>query len=141
MAKSVNPSYKLYHPKWFRARMPIFWWVERLSYIKFITRELTSVAVGYSAVLLVLQVWALGRGEQAYGRFVAFLQSPPALILHALVFAALLFHAVTWLNLAPKALVLRMGNRRVPDGVVLAAHYLGWLAASALVVWFLLGRS
>lgn len=140
MAQSVNLHYKLYHPKWYRTRMPIFWWLERLSSIKFITRELTSVAVGYSAIVLVLQIWMLSRGEEAYGRFARFLQSPTVLILHTLIFIAVLFHAVTWLNLAPKAIVLRLSHRQVPDRVVLAAHYLGWLAASALVFWFFLAR-
>lgn len=139
MAKSVNPDYKLYHPKWYRARMPIFWWVESLSSIKFITRELTSLAVGYSAILLVLFVWTLGRGEQSYARFVGFLQSPGGLLLHSLVFVAVLYHAITWLHLAPKAMAVRLGHRQVPDRVVLAAHYLGWFAASVLVVWFFLG--
>ncbi len=140
MGKTVNPNYKLYHPRWYRTRMPIFWWLGKLSYTKFITRELTSLAVGYAAVVLVLQVWMLSRGEEAYARFVRFLQSPPALILNTLVFVAVLFHTATWLKLAPKALVVRLGNRQVPDRVVLLAHYLGWLAASALVIWFFLRR-
>jgi succinate dehydrogenase subunit C len=140
MGKTVNPSYKLYHPRWYRARMPIFWWLEKLSYTQFITRELTSLAVGYSAVLLVVFVWMLSRGEQAYARFVGFLQSTPALILHTLIFIAVLFHTVTWLKLAPKAMVIRLKHRQVPDRAVLAAHYLGFLAASWLVFWFFLGR-
>lgn len=135
----MNRNYRLYHPKWHRSRMPIFWWLKKLSYTKFITRELTSLAVGYAAVALLAQVWALSRGEEAYGRFVAFLQSPVVLVLHGLLLLALLFHTVTWLNLAPKALVLRLGGRRVPDQVVLAAHYLAWLLATGLVAWVLLG--
>ena len=119
--------------------MPIFWWLERASYIKFIMRELTSIAVAYSAVLLVVLVWMLGRGEQAYARFMGFLQSPPALVLHTLIFAAVLFHTVTWLKLAPKAMVIRVKHRHVPDRAVLAGHYLGFLAASWLVFWFFLG--
>ncbi len=138
MAKSVNPSYKLYHPRWYRARMPIFWWLERLSYTSFIIREMTSLAVGYSAVLLIVTIWMLSRGEQAYARFVGFLQSPPALIFHTLIFLAVLFHTATWLKLAPKAIVLRLKHRQVPDRVVLAAHYLGWLATSWLMFWFFL---
>ena len=121
--------------------MPIFWWLRQLSYIKFIVRELTSLAVAYSAVLLLTQIWVLSRGEEAYERFAALLQSPPALILHGLVLLALLFHTVTWLNLAPRALVVRLGGRRLPDAAVLAAHYLALLLASGLVAWVLLGST
>ena len=137
MGKAVNRDYKLYHPRWHRERMPIFWWLGKLSYTKFIVRELTSLAVGYAALLLLIQIWALSRGKDVYARFFEWLQSPFVVIVNSLAFLALLFHAITWLNLAPKALVVRVGGRRVPDQVVLVAHYLGWIAASGLVVWYL----
>ena len=136
----MNPAYRLYHPKWYRRRMPIFWWLGQFSYTKFITRELTSVLVAYCATLLLVQIWFLGRGEEAYQSFLNWLQHPAVVWFHAAVFFIVLLHSVTWLNLAPKALVLRLGGRRVPDQVVLAAHYLAWLAASALVAWLLIGR-
>jgi len=131
----VNPDYKLYHPRWYRTRMPIFWWLGKLSYTKFIIRELTSLAVGYAAILLLVQIWALSRGH--YDRFESWLQTPFVLIVHGLVLLVLLFHSITWLNLAPSALVLRIGGRRIPDRAVLIAHYLGWIAASGLVYWYL----
>ncbi len=138
--KAANPKYQLYHPKWHRPRYPIFWWVGKLAYLRFITRELTSLAVGYAAVLLMVEIWTLGRGAAAYRRFHDLLGSVPVLVFHGVVLAFLLFHSVTWLNLAPKALVVRLGRRRVPDRLVLLGHYAAWLAATALVVWFLAGR-
>jgi fumarate reductase subunit C len=137
VGEEVNPDYKLYHPKWHRMRMPIFWWLGKLSYTKFIVRELTSLAVGYAAVILLIQIWILSRGKDAYARFLEWLHSPFALIVHTLVLLILLFHTITWLNLAPKALVVQVGGRRLSDQAVLVAHYLGWLAASGLVVWYL----
>lgn len=131
----MNPDYKLYHPRWYRTRMPIFWWLGKLSYTKFIIRELTSLAVGYAAILLLVQIWALSRG--VHDRFAVWLQTPVVLFVHALVLLVLLFHSITWLNLAPSALVLRIGGRRIPDQAVLIAHYLGWIAASGLVYWYL----
>ncbi len=115
MGEAVNPDYQLYHPKWHRMRMPIFWWLGRLSYTKFIIRELTSLAVGYAAITILVEVWALSRGRDAYDRFTGWLQSPVGLILNTLVLLALLFHTITWLNLAPKALIVRVGGRRMPE--------------------------
>ena len=131
----VNPKYRLYHPKWHRKRYPIFWWLERLSYAKFITRELTSLGVGYTAVLLMLQLGVLSRGQATYQRFLELLGSTPLMIFHGVVLASLLFHSITWFNLAPKALVLRLGGWRIPDAIVLAGHYAAWLLASVLVIW------
>ena len=136
--RAANPEYEPYHPKWHRKRVPIFWWLERLSYTKFITRELTSLAVGYAAVLLVVQVWVMSRGPEAYERFLAVLASPAVVAFHAVVFLFILFHSVTWLNLAPQALVVRLGGRRVPARVVLAGHYVAWLVATAVVAGYLL---
>lgn len=134
----MNESYKIYHPKWHRERTPIFWWLKKLSYTRFITRELTSLGVAYAAVLLLVQLWVVSRGEAAYERFLAVLATPPALLFHALVLLALLFHTITWLNLAPKALVLRLRGRRLPDAAIVAAHYAAWVVATGLVAWFLL---
>ena len=138
MGAPLNPDYTEYHPKWYRPRMPIFWWLGKRPYTKFIARELTSVFVAYSAVLLLLQLWFLSRGPEEYGRFVAWLQLRPVIALHVVVLIALLFHTVTWLNLAPKALVLRLGGRRVPPTVVLLMHYAVWVVASGAVAFLLL---
>ena len=135
----MNPSYKIYHPKWHRERTPIFWWLKRFSYVKFISRELTSLAVAYTAILLLLQIWVVSRGAAAYERFLALLASPLALAFHALILLALLFHTITWLNLAPKALVFHLRGRRLPDTAIVAVHYAAWLAATGLVAWWLLG--
>ncbi|HEX9637553.1 MAG TPA: fumarate reductase subunit C [Acidobacteriota bacterium] len=135
-----DSGYRLYHPKWYRRRMPIFWWLGKFSYTKFITREMTSMAVAYGGLLLLAQIWMLGRGEQAYQSFLSWLRLPAVLAFHLALLAAVLLHTITWLNLAPQALVVRLGGRRIPDGVILAGHYLAWLVASAAVAWLLLGR-
>ncbi len=136
----MNPEYRLYHPKWHRRRIPIFWWLKKLPYTKFILREMTSLAVLYAVVLLLLQLVALSRGEADYNRFLDVLRRPRLLAVHTVVLLGLVFHTLTWLNLAPRALVLRLGGRRVPDRLILAGHYLGWLAVTALIVWGLVGR-
>ncbi len=137
--EAANPKYEMFHPKWYRKQLPIFWWLEKPAYAKFITRELTSLAVGYAALLIMLEIWVLSRGPEAHERFRNLLASPPVLVFHGVVLLFLLFHSVTWFNLAPKALSVRLGRRRVPDAVVLAGHYASWLIATALVVWSLLG--
>ena len=140
MGPTVNTSYTKYHPEWYRRRIPLFWWLRKYSYIKFIGRELTSLFVAYSVLLLLAQTWALGRGEEAYDRLASVMQLRPVAYFHVLVLIVVLFHAITWLNLAPQALVVRLAGRRVPDRLVLLGHYAAWLAASALVVWLLLVR-
>ena len=59
-------------------------------------------------------------------------------MLHTVAFFFVLFHAMTWFNLAPKAMVLRLGGKRVPDSVISRPNYFAWLVASAVVAWFFL---
>ena len=132
----MNPEYQRYHPKWYRRRMPIFWWLGKWPYIKFIGREMTSAFVAYAALVLLVQVWTIGHGAAAYQAFQDWLASPVVIGVHAAVLAIVVFHSVTWLSLAPQALVVKLGKRRVPDAIVLLAHYGAWLLASVVVVWF-----
>ena len=138
--EAANPDYTRHHPRWHRRRIPIFWWTRKWVYTKFILRELTSQPVMYVALFLVANVWFLGRGPEVYETFLGWLAHPAALVFHLLVLAGLVFHTVTWLNLAPKALVLRIRGREVPSAAVLAAHYGAWLALSGLLLWLLAGR-
>lgn len=120
--------------------MPIFWWLGKFAYTRFILRELTSLFVAYAALLLVALIWSVGQGPEAHQAFVEGLARPGVLAFHGLVFLALLLHSVTWLGLAPSALVIRIGTRRVPAAVVAAAHYAAWVGISVMLVWVLLGR-
>lgn len=137
----ANPRYTPYHPKWYRRRMPIFWWLGRLSYTRFITRELTSLAVAYTALFLLAALAALASGEAAWAGFLERLAHPGWLAFHGGMLLFLLFHTVTWLGLAPKALVVKVAGRRLPDRAIVAGHYLAWAAASALVLAFFLWRT
>lgn len=136
-----HPGYTPYHPRWHRRRMPIFWWLGRPNYIRFIVRELTSLAVAYTVLFLLAAIWALGRGPESWALLVSRLGHPEWLALHGVVLLFLLFHTVTWLGLAPKALVVRLGGRRLPDRAIVAGHYLAWAAASALVFAFFFWRA
>jgi fumarate reductase subunit C len=135
-----TPLYTRYHPRWYRRRMPIFWWLGKFAYTRFILRELTSLFVAYAALLLLALTWSVGQGPQAYQDFVDTLARPGVLAFHGFVLLALLLHSVTWLGLAPSALVIRVGSRRVPDAVVASAHYAAWFVVSAVLIWILVGR-
>jgi fumarate reductase subunit C len=133
-----NPHYTKHHPKWHRVRTPIFWWVHKWVHTKFILRELTSVAVAFYAVVLLFQVRALGHGPEAYANFGAWLKTPLAIIAHALAFLLVLFHSVTWFNLAPRALVVRIGKKRLPDVIIAASNYVAWIIFSAAMARIIL---
>jgi fumarate reductase subunit C len=134
---SSDVHYTPYHPAWYRRRMSVFWWLQKASYAWFVARELTSVFVAYVAVLLILELRALAQGPDPHARFLARLASPAFLALDAVALLFVVFHAVTWFNLAPTAMVVRVRGTRVPDRAIAAANYAAWLVLSLAVAWIL----
>jgi len=135
---SAGAGYTPYHPRWYRRRVSVWWWLQSRSYTGFVLRELTSVFVALFALVLLWQIRALGQGPDAYARMLARLRSPLFVTLDALALAFVLFHSITWFNLAPKAMVVRLKGKRVPDLLVAGANYAAWVVLSAAVAALLL---
>jgi fumarate reductase subunit C len=118
----------------------VWWWLKSPSYTGFVLRELTSVFVALFALVVLWQVRALGQGPLEYARFLERLRSPAFIAFHALALLFVLFHSITWFNLAPKAMVVRFGGRRLPDLAVAGLNYGAWLVLSGAVAFILLRR-
>lgn len=121
----------------YRQPVSLFWWTRRRSYLVFVLRELSSVAVAWFVVHFLLLVTAVHRGSAAYQEFLGWSASPGILAVNLVAMAFVLLHAVTWFNLAPKAMVVRMQGRQVPPRAVAAGHFGAWFAASAVVAFVL----
>lgn len=132
----TRPLEARYH----RQRVPLLWWARRRSYATFMLRELSSIFVAVFVVELLLLVRAVGRGPAAYENFLDGLAHPVMIALNGVALAFLLLHAVTFANLTPRAMVVRLRGRRVPSFVVLAGVYLGWLVVTAFLAWLVVGR-
>jgi succinate dehydrogenase subunit C len=133
-----DPIYTPYHPRWLRPRMSTYWWLGRWSYFTFILRELSSIFVAWFVLYLLFLVRAVGQGADAYGQFLDWSRTPLILLLNVITVLFLVFHAITWFNLAPKAMVLRLGDRRLPDALISGMNYAAWVVLSAAVAWLLL---
>ena len=132
-------SYTEYHPRWVRPHMSTYWWMQRASYLKFILRELSSIFVAWFVIFLLLLIRAMSHGPLAYHHFLDWARHPLILLVNVVTFCFVVFHAVTWFNLAPQAMVVRVGARRVPGLLIAVSNYLAWAAVTVLVVWGLLG--
>lgn len=115
-----------------------FWWMHRRSYLIFVLRELSSVFVAWFVVYLLLLVHAVGSGNEEYQRFLSWSANPGLLTVNTITLLFVLVHTVTWFDLAPKAMVVRVRNRRVAPVVILGLHYLLWALLTAITLWVLL---
>ena len=133
-----RPAYTEYHPRWYRPRMSTWWWLRNGHYLAFILRELSSVFVAWSVVYLLLLVRAVSQGEASYQHLVSWSRSPGILVGNVVSLIFVVYHAVTWFNLAPQAMVVHLRGRRVPGAWIAASNYGAWALVSALVAWLVL---
>jgi fumarate reductase subunit C len=133
-----RPAYSPYHPRWLRPRMSTYWWLGKWPYVKFILRELSSIFVAWFVIFLLIMISMVSAGPAGYERFLAFAAHPVVLAVNVLTLFFIAFHAFTWFALAPRAMVVHLGKKRVPPGFILAANYAGWIAATSAVLWALL---
>jgi fumarate reductase subunit C len=128
-----------YHPRWLRPHVSTYWWLEKPAYFAFILREASCVFVAWFVVYLLMLVDAVNQGAPAYQSFLAWSATPWVLGLNIVSFLFLVFHAVTFFDAAPQAMVVHLGGKRVPGQLIGIGHYAAWAAASVAVAWILLG--
>ena len=133
-----RPAYTEYHPRWYRKRVSTYWWMGSWKYMKFILRELSSIFVALGVGMTLLQINALRHGPEAYAKLEARMSSAVFITLGLISFLFVVFHSITWFNLAPSAMAVRVRGKRLPDIMIAAPNYFAWAFASAVVAWFVL---
>jgi fumarate reductase subunit C len=151
-------------PTTYRRPVSRVWWAKRSTYFLFLMRELSCVFVAWSVVFLTMLVYAVGRGEASYTRFLDWAASPVVVAVNFVALAFLVLHTVTWFALTPQAMVvhgpgsrtavttrmvpvagrivpaatvIRVGGR-VPAALVIAGQYAGLAVVSAFIAWLVL---
>ncbi|WP_345386884.1 hypothetical protein [Nonomuraea salmonea] len=99
-------------------------------------RELTSVFVAWAVVFLLMLAAAVLGGRLA--EFAALAARPWMVAINVVTLVATAFHAVTFLNLAPKATVVRLDGYRLPAWLIQGGNHSLWLVVSAVVAFFVL---
>ncbi|HWC15648.1 MAG TPA: hypothetical protein VG498_01470 [Terriglobales bacterium] len=139
-ASESTPAYTEFHPRWYRPPISTYWWLGKPAYVKFILRELSSVAVAWTVALLLVQIWALSGGLRAYARFTDSMASPVMIAVNIVAFAFLMLHSITWFNLAPKAMVVRVRGIRVPGLLISGPQFLAWIGISIAILAIVITR-
>ena len=127
-------------PQRYRPTVSRLWWMRKRSYTFFVLRESTSVFVAGAVVCLLLLVDAVAGGEGEYRAFLDWASTPWVVVLNVVTLAFLLLHSVTWINLTPAAMAVRLGRRRVPPKAIAGGAYAGWMVVSAFLIWLVVTR-
>jgi len=132
-----SPTYT-YHPRWLRRRVSTYWWLEKRSYFAFVLREGSCLFVAWFVFYLLLLVRRVLQGDAAYQDFLAWSARPWILLLNIVSLLFLLLHAITFFDAAPRALVVHVGSKRVPERLIGLSHYAAWFVASVVIFWLVL---
>jgi fumarate reductase subunit C len=119
--------------------MPADWWLKKRAYFLFMMRELSAVFVGAYAVLLLVMLWKLKQGPQAYTDFVAFLRTPVSIAFHIVALAAAIYNSITTFNAIPQVMPIRQGEEKLPGAMMVAPNYVAVVVVSVAILW-VLGR-
>ncbi|GAA4955817.1 fumarate reductase subunit C [Nonomuraea thailandensis] len=120
----------------YRPRRDNLWFARSRNYTIFVLRELTSVFVAWSMVFLLMLVAAVLDGTLE--GFAALAAQPWMIAINVVALAAAAFHSVTFLNLAPKATVVRLDGYRLPAWMIQGGNHSLWLLVSAVIAFFVL---
>jgi len=103
----------------------------------YMLREMTCLLVGFYSFLLILGLAALSDGSaQRWDTFITGQQTPLMIAIHgiALIYF-LIYQTFAWFELAPKAMPVQIGERKLADSAIVLAHYVAWALLSALIFW------
>lgn len=116
-------------------KLPKSWWLSQRRYTTYMIRELTCIFIGAYTAVIVVGLMRLSEGRAEYQAFLDALHSPFGIAFHLLALLFALFHMVTWFGVTPKAMPLRLDEKKVPGAAIIIGHYAGWIVVSAGILF------
>jgi fumarate reductase subunit C len=112
------------------------WYLRSGRYKVYMLREMTCVLVGFYAVLTIVGLAALGAGPERWNGFLASQQNPAMIAVHAIALLYfLVYQTFAWFQLAPKAMPIQLGEKKLPGSVIVTGHYAVWVLVSVFIFW------
>ena len=106
------------------------WWLAQPRYIRYMLREISALFIGLYAIVLVIGLFQLSRGEATYQAFLTAVEGPAGLAFAVIAMLFAIYHTYTWFQVTPKAMPLVVGGKRVPGALIVAAHWFGFFVVS-----------
>ena len=112
------------------------WYMRNGRYKRYMFREVTCILVALYAFLAICALAALADSPARWQEFLAAFSGTAWAVFHAIVLVYyLVYMTFDWFKLAPKAMPLQLGEKKVAGGYIVAGHYVAWLAVTLFVFW------
>ena len=114
------------------------WYMRNGRYKKYMLREVTCLLVGFYSFFTICALGILATGSpEKWDSFLASQQNGFMIAFHAIALLYfLVYMTFDWFKLAPKAMPVQLGEKKLPDLYIVLAHYLAWVVVTAIVFWF-----
>ena len=107
------------------------WWRRDPYFVRYRIRELTAFIVAAYALVLLVGVLALNRGEAAWNAWLAALRTPVSVVLHVLMLIAMIYHTWSWFEIMPKTMpAMFVGGKRVSAAAIISSGLVAAVVAS-----------
>ena len=113
------------------------WYLRNTRYRRYMLREVTCLLVGFYCFLMIwaLAVLASGSAER-WDAFLSSQQNPAMLVVHAVALVYyLVYITFDWFKLAPKAMPVQLGEKKLPDRAIVIGHYAAWAVVTLFIFW------
>ena len=119
-----------------RAFSKTTWYMRNGRYKVYMLREVTCLLVGFYAFLTIFALAALAAGPDQWNGFLAAQQNPVMIVFHGIALLYfLVYQTFAWFKLAPKAMPVQLGEKKLPGSIIVIAHYVAWAVLSAFIFW------
>lgn len=110
------------------------WWAETSRFSFYMVRELTIIPLILFTLNLLVGLYSMTSGKDAWESWVAFSASPVVLVVNLLALAGALYHAKTFFSMMPQVMPIKIGQKTVSKGIIVTVQWLIVLAFSAAVM-------
>ena len=113
------------------------WYMRNGRYKLYMLREMTSFLVAFYTFLTIYALAALSANSaDAWNNFISSQQSTVMVVFHAVALLYFLFYQTfPWFKLAPKAMPVQIGEKKLPGSYIVIGHYVAWAVVSAFIFW------
>jgi fumarate reductase subunit C len=112
------------------------WYMRNGRYKVYMLREMTCQLVCFYSFLTIFALAALASGAEQWNHFLASQQNIAMTVFHAIALLYfLVYQTFAWFKLAPKAMPVQLGEKKLPGGIIVIGHYVAWAVLSAFIFW------
>ncbi|MDZ3838099.1 MAG: hypothetical protein U0S49_12065 [Rhodospirillales bacterium] len=110
------------------------WFLKQSRYQHYMLHEISSIFVAIYTGILIVGLFRLAQGPEAWNGWLAAVTSPIGIIFHLLAFVFALLHTTSWFKAVPQAMRIQRGESFVPGKLIVGVHYGVWAAVSVVVL-------